>query len=61
MNLLWWTILGFAIIGLLSVIAFFLMIIGAYCLKPREDLSKFGRDPFEPKLRNIVPLPRRRT
>lgn len=49
------------IVGALAILGSILLIMGGYCLAgKREDLSKFGKDPFKPKLRSIVPLPRKR-
>jgi len=49
------------IIGILALIGSILLILGACCIGGRrEDLSKFGRDPFEPKLTKIRKLPWRK-
>ena len=46
------------IVGVLAILASILLILGASCLAgKREDLTKFGEDPFKPKLKNIVRLP----
>ena len=46
------------IVGVLAILGSILMILGASCLAgKREDLSKFGKDPFEPKLSKVVKLP----
>ncbi len=46
------------IIGAVYLIGALLLILGACCIGGRrEDLSKFGRDPFEPKLVKIRKLP----
>lgn len=53
MTLLWWFILGLAIIGACAVVCFFFLILGAYCM--RSDLDRFNGK--EPKLAKIVPGP----
>ena len=53
MTLLWWFILGFAIIGACAVVCFFFLILGAYCM--RSDLDRFNGK--EQKLAKIVPGP----